>query len=183
MISVITSSEYVDKFGSGIDIYKFRYNDSITFYLSFDVNDNRDMFNPIGVTYYLNNKEYAYQNFYEQFKTTTSSSQNKSDKNENVKIISEKDAMKYATNEIKKEKYSEYFKKIRKGHMIQNLYYRHPNTNNYTFKYDDSTVEYAYSIEFYINNDGDTYNTCEVMVNAENGNIISIYFFNIYDMV
>lgn len=91
MISVITSSEYVDKFGSGIDIYKFRYNDSITFYLSFDVNDNRDMFNPIGVTYYLNNQEYAYQNFYEQFKTTTSSSQNKSDKNENVKIISEKD--------------------------------------------------------------------------------------------
>jgi len=184
MISAITSSEYIDKFGNGVDIYKFRYNDYITFYLSFDVN-NKSGFYPIGITYYLNDWEYAYQNlFYSvvQPEITTQSSQNKSDKSENVKLISSKDAIKHATNEIKKDKYSEYLKKISNENIVQTLCYR-PTINNHTFKYDDSMVEYAYDVEFTINNDDNKYNECKVMVNAENGDIISIFFYNTYDMV
>lgn len=100
-ISTITNSEYIDKFGNGINIYKFRYNEYITFYVSFD---NASYYRPIGVTYYLNDWEYAYQNFsnpFESLKITTQSTDNKSDKSENVSVITPQEALKRASIEVK----------------------------------------------------------------------------------
>ena len=180
-ISTITNSEYIDKFGNGINIYKFRYNEYITFYVSFD---NASYYRPIGVTYYLNDWEYAYQNFsnpFESLKITTQSTDNKSDKSENVSVITPQEALKRASIEVKKQEYSEYFYRLRDNDILPTLSYR-PIITDYDFVYNDNT-EYVYTVGLSINEDDDTYNSCAVMIDAESGNIIAVDFFNTYDMV
>ena len=181
MISTITNSEYIDKFGNGINIYKFRYNEYITFYVSFD---NTNDYRMIGVTYYLNDWEYAYQNFsnpFENLEITTQSTDNKSDESENIAVITPREAMKQASNEVKKQKYSEYFYQLQDNDILPSLSYR-PIINDYDFVYNDNT-EYVYTVGLSINKDDDTYNFCDVMIDAESGNIIAVDFFNTYDMV
>lgn len=181
MISTITNSEYIDKFGNGINIYKFRYNEYITFYVSFD---NTNDYRMIGVTYYLNDWEYAYQNFsnpFENLEITTQSTDNKSDESENIAVITPREAMKQASNEVKKQKYSEYFYQLQDNDILPSLSYR-PIINDYDFVYNDNT-EYVYTVGLSINKDDDTYNCCAVMIDAESGNIIAVDFFNTYDMV
>lgn len=181
MISTITNSEYIDKFGNGINIYKFRYNEYITFYVSFD---NTNDYMMIGVTYYLNDWEYAYQNFsnpFENLEITTQSTDNKSDESENIAVITPREAMKQASNEVKKQKYSEYFYRLRDNDILPSLSYR-PIINDYDFVYNDNT-EYVYTVGLSINEDDDTYNSCAVMIDAESGEIIAVKFFNSYDMV
>lgn len=143
-ISTITNSEYIDKFGNGINIYKFRYNEYITFYVSFD---NASYYRPIGVTYYLNDWEYAYQNFsnpFESLKITTQSTDNKSDKSENVSVITPQEALKRASIEVKKQEYSEYFYRLRDNDILPTLSYR-PIITDYDFVYNDNT-EYVYTV-------------------------------------
>lgn len=180
-ISTITNSEYIDKFGNGINIYKFRYNEYITFYVSFD---NASYYRPIGVTYYLNDWEYAYQNFsnpFESLKITTQSTDNKSDKSENVSVITPQEALKRASIEVKKQEYSEYFYRLRDNDILPTLSYR-PIITDYDFVYNDNT-EYVYTVGLSINEDDDTYNSCAIMIDAESGEIIAVKFFNSYDMV
>lgn len=177
----ITGTRYIGDYGSGIHIYKFTYEESISFYIILDDNNS---YRPVGITYYLNNMEYAYQNYlnpHKELEITTQLTDNKSEKSENVSILSQQKILKIAEEELNKEKYIEYVYKLDKKNTISSLLYR-PILKEADFVFDEA-AEYVYSIGLTINSDDDDYNSCQIYVNAENGRIISVDFFNTYDMI
>ncbi|MDE6111363.1 MAG: hypothetical protein K2F65_05545, partial [Eubacterium sp.] len=183
MITALTNSEYIGDFGSGLYIYKFKHNKDVSFNISLD---NIDTYKPLGITYYLNDVEYAYRQFssYPHGIMILPHSTNKRiDKSKNTHIMTPQEATEIASKEIKKEKYSKYFYALHDDRISPSLAYRPIIvTKDYTFNYND-TADYCYFVGLTINKDDDPYNCCKIVVNAENGNIMAVDFFNTYDMV
>lgn len=57
MITALTGAKYIGDSGSGIYIYSFRYDEDITFTISMS---SYDIFDPMSITYFLNDKEYGH---------------------------------------------------------------------------------------------------------------------------
>ncbi len=181
-IAELTGAEYIGDIGSGIYVYEFKYGD-----ITFDIStiDNSDL----NVTYYINGREYAYQSGSTYGRLEITAQENDNMYKSGVKAVSQQEAVATARKELEKEMYSEYTNTINDFSTQPTLMYR-PFINNFTdkdrvtkkFVY-DITAEYAYVVGFDINDDNSRYNSCSVWINAENGDIIMLEFFNTYDMV
>lgn len=181
-IAELTGAEYIGDIGSGIYVYEFKYGD-----ITFDIStiDN----SALNVTYYINGSEYAYQSSSTYGKLEITTQDNDNTHKSSIKAISQQEAVAAARKELEKKTYSECVQTINDFRTQPTLMYR-PFVNNFTYEDGvtkkfvyDITAEYAYVIAFDINKDDSRYNSCEVWINAENGNIMMLEFLNIYDMV
>lgn len=176
VICSITNSKYLKKSGKGIDIYKFQYDDELKFNVI--ISDNK----LIGNTYYINDKEFAYNNSGNFSSYTISSmSADRTDNSDDIKIL-ESDKLKSSViSELKNPKYKEYVISLDEDKFGSTLCYRY-EPSDFMFVY-NTDADYVYVFGANINDDDSEYNDCKVAVDAQTGNIIAVDFSNYFDNV
>lgn len=176
-ICCITNSKYLKKSGEGVDIYKFQYDDELKFNVI--ISDNK----LIGNTYYIYDKEFAYNNS-GNFSSYTVSSMfgDRTDNSDDIKIL-ESDKLKSSViSELKKPKYKEYVSSFDEDKFGSTLCYRY-EPSDFMFVYNNTDMDYVYVFGANINDDDSEYNDCKVAVDAQTGNVIAVDFSNYFDNV
>lgn len=172
VISCVTNSEYLGSTGTGITIHKFRYSDTLTF----NVGVSNDEI--VSATYYIDGKEYAYSGSYGDY--NLSENTNNVDNSNDVKLIANDENLKNTVvSELKKSKYKDYVTSFDENDIGGILCYR-VNTSGYTFVY-ETEAEYSYAFGVSINNSSSEYSFCRVVINAQTGQVMALYFRNSYD--
>lgn len=177
VVCCVTNSKYLKKSGEGIDIYKFKYNDSAKFNII--IADNK----LIGSTYYLNDMEYAYNNSnnYASF-TVSDVSGNKLDNSDDINLLKSDDKLKSSViSELKKSKYKDYVSSLDEDKLDSTLCYRY-NFSDSMFVY-NTDAEYVYVFGANINDSDSEYNDCKITVDAQTGEIVAVDLSNYFDNV
>lgn len=176
IVCCVTNSKYLKRTGDGIDIYKFQYDDELKFNII--ISDN----NLIGNTYYLYDKEFAYNNS-DNYVTYTTSSMiaDRTDNSDDIKILKSEKLKASVISELKKSKYKEYISSLDEDKFKAILCYRYDLSDN-IFVYNTDT-EYVYVFGANINDADSEYNDCQVAVDAQKGNIVAVDFSNYFDNV
>lgn len=172
VISCVANSEYLGSTGTGITIHKFKYRDTLTFNVG--VSDDKI----VSSTYCINGKEYAYSSIYGYYRLSENT--NNVDNSDDIKLVANDDKLKNTVvSELKKSKYKDYITSFDENNIEGMLYYR-MDTSGDTFVY-ETEAEYFYAFGVSINDNDSEYSFCRVVINAQTGQVMSVYFRKTFD--